>query len=345
MRIRNRAITTALVALGLATGLVLGTTGPTAAAPARADDAQRVGRPAQEQCDPDQGGDDSGTHVGVGCDDPPPPTTPGGTGGPGGHGGPGIDPAEACAGYPGWADCETVVAMNGIHPDQICGYVVAPDQSLLRYYHPDAPDGYVLLYNICPREGLYYSEDTQAAPGGGGPPPPTPEEVAEGIWAEVQAQLLDPALETWPPPNRSSVLHLPSFVAVTNWQGTQTRHGCDGGVCVDLTATPTLTFDPGDGSGAVTCAAGGTRFDPEGADPEVQARGACAHPYPRRTGVDGRPAAWPGVVSITWDVHWEEDGGANESGDFDPVVLSTALPRVVTEWVSVVTDVAPRGEG
>ena len=334
MNIRVRVITTLLAALVLAVGAA----GPAASAPARA------GTPTQE-CHPGQGGDNSGGHPEVGCGQPGDPDDPGGPGNGDGNGGPGIDAAAECAAlYPGWADCVAVVNANGIHPDQICGYVVAPDQSLLHYYHPDAPDDYVLLYNICPRDGLFYSEDTQAAPGGGPPPPPDPADVAQGVWAEVQADLLQPALETWPPQNMSSVVRLPSFVAVANWQGTQNRHGCDGGVCVDLTATPALTFDPGDGTGAVACEPGGTMFDRYGADPKAQAEGdACAHPYPLRTGVDDRPDAWPGVVSITWDVEWQEDGGAGERGVFDPLVLSTDLPRAVTEYVSVITRITPSG--
>ena len=178
------------------------------------------------------------------------------------------------------------------------------------------------------------------------------EDVAAGVWAEVQAELTAPALETWPPQNMSSVLRLPSFVAVTNWpDGGAIERGpvCDNGTCVALQATPALSYDPGDGTGAIDCEPGGTIFDRHGADPEVQARGdACAHAFERRTGVGSRPDAWPGEVSITWTAAWQEvlDGGAvGETGEFDPVVLSTDLPRVVTEYLSFVTEVTPSGGG
>jgi hypothetical protein len=344
MRNRVRVVTTALATVALATGLLAGPVGPAAAAPSRPD---RPGAPTQG-CETDQNDDGGGTHVGVGCPGDDDTGDNGGPGddGPGHDGGPGIDPAEACAGYPGWGDCETVVAMNGIHPDQMCGYVVAPDQSLLKYYQPDAPDGSVLLYFICPREGNYYTEDTQWAPAGAVVAPPTPAEVAETAWAAVQAELLRPTLDTWPPSNMSSVLNLPSFVSVSNWQGPVPRHACDVGVCVDLLATPSLTFEPGepDAEGhhvTVACEPGGTTFDRYGDEPDDQAGGdACAHTFWQRTGVDGRPRRWPGVVSVTWNVHWE---GGGDEGDFDPLVLSTALPRAVTEWVSVVTGVASGG--
>jgi len=343
---RLRATTTLLAALALIAGLA----GPAAATPSAPARPDRPGAPAQPvDCE----GDQSGTHIGAECD------RPGGTnpddgddpGGPGGTGGGGIDAAAECAAlYPGWADCVAVVNANGMHPDDICGYVVAPDQSLLDYYHPDRPEGYdTLLYNICPREGLFYSEDTQAAQGGGPPPPPDPEDVAEDLWVAVQADLASPALETWPPQNMSSVLRLPSFVAVTNWPdgGVVEDDDCDGPTCVALQATPDLAYDPGDGTGEIACEPGGTTFDRYGAEPEDQAGGdACAHAFPRRTGVGSRPEAWPGVVSITWTAEWQEvlpGGGIGETGDFDPVVLSTELPRVVTEFLSFVTDVTPSG--
>src|SRR5262249_2428112 len=71
--------------------------------------------PVQENCDPSQGGDGSGTHVGVGCGDDQPgtPGGPGGSGGGGHGGGDSIDAAAECAAlYPGWADCVTVVNAN-----------------------------------------------------------------------------------------------------------------------------------------------------------------------------------------------------------------------------------------
>jgi hypothetical protein len=351
MTIRNhrlRAITPLLAALALVAALVW----PVAAAAAPTAPAA-PDRPAAPTQPTDCEGDQSGTIIEGTCEDP---GGPGGPGGPGDNdggdndGGGGIDAAAVCGDlYPNWDDCVAVVNANGMHPGDICGYVVHPDQSQLNYYHPEAPAGYVLYYNICPREGLYYSEDTQANEGGGPPPPPDPEVVAEGVWVRVQAELPAPALQTWPPQNMSSVLRLPSFVAVTNWPATGVIEdsGCDNGTCVALEATPSLSYDPGDGSDAIACEPGGTTFDRYGAEPEDQAAGeACAHAFTRRTGVRGRPEAWPGVVAITWNAEWWEvlaGGGIGETGDFDPVVLDAPLPRVVTELVSVITGVTPSG--
>jgi hypothetical protein len=327
---------------------------------------------AADHCRQHRGGDDSGTTVQVEC-----PDRRGGDerdgndrgGDDGGSPDGGINPAEACADYAGWDDCETVVALNGMHPDDICGYVVHPDQSLLDYYHGEdtahltdqepAPPGAVLYYNICPREGVVYTEDTRWEPGVVAVPP-TPAEVAEDLLPRVRARLDEPELQTSPDVGIPALLFAPTFVAVTNWQEEFEVSGCDTGVCVTLTATPALTFNPAEpGADAVACEAGGTRFRPDGPEPAVQASapGACAHPYrdaslPCRRDAPGsttvttmspsHPDQWQGVVTVTWTVMWE---GAGEDGEFDPIPMSTDLPRGVYEMCTTVTDGDSGGRG
>jgi hypothetical protein len=159
------------------------------------------------------------------------------------------------------------------------------------------------------------------------------------MFAEAQAQMRAPQIVADPPVGKASIITPPVFVQVTNWvNGFVVGPNCIQGVCVTLTAVPTLTFDPGEpGSEPIVCEPPGTRFDPNGPDPEVQAAapGACAHAYRARTGSDERPEAWPGQVTVTWDVSWTA-GGA--SGEFDPQALSTALPREVDEVQTVVRD-------
>lgn len=145
-----------------------------------------------------------------------------------------------------------------------------------------------------------------------------------------------PQIVADPPLGTSAVITLPVFVQVTNWAGEIQEETCVLEVCVELTASPTLTFDPGEpGSSPIECDPPGTRFDPNGPDPEVQASapGACAHAYQARTGADGRPDEWPGVVSVTWDVSWS---AADEEGTLDPQTLSTEVPRAVDEVQTVV---------
>jgi hypothetical protein len=172
-------------------------------------------------------------------------------------------------------------------------------------------------------------------------PLPSPAQVAAGIWAEVSGDLLDPDVHADPAVGTPAVRDIPTFVSVANWQDGFTEPGCDdsGTVCVTLTATPALTFAPGDGTGEIACEDGGTVYDPAAGTPreEAAAAGACAHAYPRRTGVDGRPDAYEATVTVTWSVTWQQTP-AGEEGVLDPIPLSDDFPRVVQEVVSVGRD-------
>jgi hypothetical protein len=170
-------------------------------------------------------------------------------------------------------------------------------------------------------------------------PPADPATVAEGLFATIDGQMNAPVVHADPPVEVPSVISLPVFIEVTNWQGELSRQGCDGPVCVELTATPTLVLEPGEpGSAPIVCDPPGTRFDPNGGDPvdQASAPGACAHVYTQRTGVDGRPEAWPARVVVTWDVAWTSNVGP--SGAFDPMELSTTVERQVNEVQTFVVD-------
>jgi hypothetical protein len=174
-------------------------------------------------------------------------------------------------------------------------------------------------------------------------PPPDPAQIAATLYGRVINTLQPPDPLTDPPEGTPSVIHKPTFVAVANWQGTQGDQGCltGGGVtvCVAIEAVPSLAFDPGDGSPQIPCEDGGTRYDRAGppADAQAEAEGACAHVYRRRTGVDGRPDAWPGQLVLTWDIRWWTiDGGP--SATFEPVVQPADVPRAVEEVQSVIED-------
>lgn len=173
---------------------------------------------------------------------------------------------------------------------------------------------------------------------GEAPTPFSAEQVARTFWAEVKTRMTAPTIAADPPVGTPSIVTLPVFVQVTNWQGEQNESTCVEGVCVNLTAIPTLLFYPGlPEASPVVCDPPGTRYDPDGAEPEVQASapGACAYVYEQRSGVDGRPDEWPAEVRITWDVSWS---GAGQSGTFEPLTLATAVPRQVSEVQTVVVD-------
>jgi hypothetical protein len=162
----------------------------------------------------------------------------------------------------------------------------------------------------------------------------------------VEGMLRQPTVATDPPAGEPSLIDVPTFVEVTNWQGPITLGPeCVLGVCVEMDATPTLTFEPGEpGAEAIECDPPGTRYDPDGAEPDEQAAvdGACAHTYTRRTGVAGRPARWPGEVTVTWEITW---AGAGQTGEFDPIAMTADVPRTVREAPTVVVDTGNGGGG
>jgi hypothetical protein len=174
--------------------------------------------------------------------------------------------------------------------------------------------------------------------GGGESSEPSPEEIQQQLLLEIDSYLLDPIVATDPGLDRASVLDVPTFVAVTNWQGQEVDTQCLAGFCVTITATAALTFDPGEpGAPIVACEPGGTRFDPDGPDPREQAArpGACAHAYQHRTGVAGRPDAWPGQVTINWTLEWTANFPL-PPGLPTSEVLTAEVPRVVAEAPTVV---------
>lgn len=165
----------------------------------------------------------------------------------------------------------------------------------------------------------------------------TPENLAALARGRLVGELPPPVVESSPPLGTSSIVGVPVFVAVANWTGVVSASECAGGLCVTVTATPSVRFDPGEpGSGSVACAGAGSRYVPGGPPPEVQASapGACAWAYRLRTGAAGRPAAWPGQLAVTWTLGWTATSGA--SGSLPPVTRAAAVPRPVAEVQTVV---------
>lgn len=165
----------------------------------------------------------------------------------------------------------------------------------------------------------------------------TPENLAAMARGRLVGSLDAPVVQSSPPPGTASIVGVPVFVEVVNWTGVVSASECAGGLCVTVTATPSLVFRPGErGAPQVRCAGAGTRYSPSGSSPEEQAagQGACAYAYRLRTGVDGRPSAWPGSVAVTWVVSWSATTGA--SGSLPSVTRTAAVPRPVEEVQSVV---------
>lgn len=165
----------------------------------------------------------------------------------------------------------------------------------------------------------------------------TPENLAATARGRLVGGLPAPAVHTSPPSGTPSIVGVPVFVEITNWTGVVTETECAAGLCVTLTARPSLTFASGEpGSPLVRCAGRGTRYDPSGppADRQASEPGSCAHAYELRTGSAGRPPAWPGAVSVTWVLSWTASSGP--TGSLPSVTRLTPVPRSVDEVQSVV---------
>ena len=127
------------------------------------------------------------------------------------------------------------------------------------------------------------------------------------------------------------------FVSVPNWPTTLSVTDSLDGIAVQALATPQLLFKPGEpGSGTKACTGPGRRYDPGAGDlwEQASASGACTHVYLLRTGADGRPGEWPGVVTVRWSITWAAADGSG--GSFPDVDRATAVPRAVEEVQTVV---------
>jgi hypothetical protein len=231
-------------------------------------------------------------------------------------------------------------------PPPVCVWrTVPPPRESTRALYPEAPPDAVWQVLDCgdnPRAERTpggYRWVPPGSPTGPAPAPPTPEVLADLLFVAVEARMEAPVLGSDPAAGVASVVGVPTFVEVTNWQGPMVvGPECQLGVCVSMTATPSLMFDPGDGSEPIACTPPGSRYVLGGPPLAEQAAGACAYAYPMRSGAESRPVAWPGVVTVTWDVWWTSSvGGApGPSGSFDPLPFSTPLLRAVAEVGTVV---------
>jgi hypothetical protein len=188
------------------------------------------------------------------------------------------------------------------------------------------------------------------------PPPPSPQELQQQLLQEANTYFKQPEVTVGagqdPDVQINSTVNVATFVEVTNWQGRQvdTYRQPDPWrnttYVVTITSTPRLSFDPGEpGAPIIGCEDGGTRYDPDGPSVEEQAArpGACAYAYEMRTGVPGRPDAWPAEVIIDWTVEWTANFDL-PAGLPDSATLVESVPREVAEVSSIVVDGCRRGD-
>jgi hypothetical protein len=248
---------------------------------------------------------------------PPVPGSPGSGGGGGGGGGPA---APVCTFVPFQ---QAVGVSNPIAPD------------------PPSPDAQLYIQQC---DGVLTGIARWVMPGQpvpGAADVVSPAQLAEQVRVRLEGNLPKPTVSSSPAPGIAALIGFPSFVFVDNWQDRATDGQCDpvvGTLCVTVTAVPRLEWTPGEpGAPIVACAGPGTQFEPGGAPPDDQAAapGACAYAYRSRTGVAGRPDAWPGEVSVRWRLRWTTSVGGPPR-PLPDVVKTTAVPRAVDEVQTVV---------
>lgn len=261
---------------------------------------------------------------------------------------PGSRPAE-----PDGSTAEPVSA-GGTAPDATpprCGWTIDPDEMTNADgspgFFPDvgpppSEDAYLELGHCDGRlTGAARWVDPGAPQPAAGPPAPTGPttvELAEAIRVRLEGDLPQPVVSTSPPLGEPAVVNHPTFLAVDNWTGTITDSECNGPLCVTVTATPTLTWTSGEPDVApLTCVGAGTTYDPAGSSPHTQAtqRGACAHSYTARTGIEGRPDQWRSVATITWSLTWSSTTA--DDGVLPEFATSVAVPRSVDEVQALLT--------
>lgn len=231
-----------------------------------------------------------------------------------------------------------------------CEWSTYPNQDHWRTVFPEAPEDAVFGEFHCFRDGqaLYgpYVPEWIVPGEDAAVPGISPEQAARTLWARVEDTLLVPSVDTSPPPGTRSVVHLPTFFAVDNWQGQQHVSDCVSGVCLSLDATPSLSLTHGEQGSTTTkpCEDGGTRYDEHGPSAQDQADvdGACAHTYQHRTCVPdqaGRclPAdlddPWQAQLHVTWEIEWS---GGGQSGSIPPFTMDSSLIEIAVSDVSTV---------
>lgn len=198
-----------------------------------------------------------------------------------------------------------------------------------------------LVVNTCNGPETYlYVPDSAFAGGAGAAPPEPPPPLDPAVLAQqarTELTLPSPAAHRSPPETNSDPAYgglpytwvgLSTFFWVDDWQPLARTVELRG-VSATVTATPTgLTFDPGDGSPAVTCAGPGRPWVPAD-DNKPPSNGACGYTY-RAVTPNGPLTA---TTSVQWSVSWTSNTGA--SGTFPASTTSTSSSFLV-EQIQVV---------
>lgn len=232
--------------------------------------------------------------------------------------------------------------------DAACRWVLAPDVEQFVRRLPTALSGGIgpgrvgrtggspqdkvdpaarLYQRTCNRVGQDFQWFGPGQPGQPAVALPTPAELAQEAYSQLRLPL--------PAPEHSPDLTLADgrravLVGEQTWLWTdaarfrqQTRRVQVGPVWAQVTATPvSLTFDPGDDEGAISCAGPGTPFVPGEYAPHV-ASPTCGYQY-SRSSADAAGGEVSAEYGITWQVRWTGAAGATPAGGQLPDMTSRA---------------------
>jgi len=154
--------------------------------------------------------------------------------------------------------------------------------------------------------------------------------IAAGDRAADEARnavvLIDPDIQTSPPPGRPQLVGLPTWLWVDAAWKPHSAAATLGGVTATVTATPsTIVWSAGDGSAAFTCTGPGEIYDEHHPDRVSH----CAHTYLDRSTATNANGTFALTATITYTVHWQATNG--EAGDLDPVTRTRTIPMLVRE--------------
>lgn len=152
-----------------------------------------------------------------------------------------------------------------------------------------------------------------------------PAAVARTLAEQALAQLrvTPPAAET-NPPNGQTVINVPTWLWVNNWQPISASASA-AGVTATATATPLeISWNPGDGSRPIRCAGPGTPYNPS--RPARAQSTNCSFTYTRSVG----------AFTITATQHWQLTYTATngQSGNLGTVTSTATLPIDVHQLVT-----------
>lgn len=274
--------------------------------------------------------------------------SPGGGGNGSGGGGVSVSPSPTLPGVgigvtspgAGNASIGSGAHSTGSNSKDLCTYTAAvpPPGPSTPGGSEYAKYGGTVLWQTCPggSGGYIWVPKGKAAP-----PPPQAIDLARTAYGQLP--LLNPVPSRYPTgtlkDGRSYTIvqaHMWFATAPSSW-AVRSKTVCAGGLCATAVAKPTtLTFDPGNGDGSVSCPGPGTTFQRAAGGSWVPGRQPQGCDYQYTKSSFGMPnGEVTSTYTVGWTVTWTANNG--QGGTFNDLQTSTISRFVVAELQSVVT--------